>query len=46
MQETQNLWDLGKNEDIIVKYLATYYAPEKKGRRQNLTNIEWYVLEE
>lgn len=46
MQETQNLWDLGKNEDIIVKYLATYYAPEKKGRRQNLTNIDWYVLEE
>jgi hypothetical protein len=46
MQETQNLWDLGKNEDIIVKYLATYYAPEKKGRRQNLANIEWYVLED
>ena len=45
MQETQNLWDLGKNEDIIVNYLATYYAPEKKGRRQNLTDIEWYVLE-
>ena len=46
MQETQNLWDLGKNEDIIVDYLATYYAPQKKGRRQNLANIEWYVLEE
>jgi hypothetical protein len=46
MQETQNLWDLGKNEDIIVDYLATYYAPQKKGRRQNLTDIEWYVLEE
>lgn len=45
MQETQNLWDLGKNEDIIVNYLATYYAPEKKGRRQNLADIEWYVLE-
>ena len=44
MQETQNLWDLGKNEDIIVNYLATHYAPEKKGRRQNLTNIEWYEL--
>lgn len=42
MQETQNLWDLGKNEDIIVNYLATYYAPENKGRRQNLTNVEWY----
>jgi len=46
MQETQNLWDLGKNEDIIVGYLATYYAPGEKGRRQNLANIEWYVLEE
>ena len=44
MQETQNLWDLGKNEDIIVNYLATFYAPEKKGRRQNLANIEWYEL--
>ena len=46
MQQTQNLWDLGRNEDIIVDYLAKYYAPGKKGRRQNLTNIEWYVLEE
>ncbi len=46
MQETQNLWDLGKNEEIIVNYLATYYAPEKKGRRQNLTDIDWYVLED
>lgn len=45
MQETQNLWDLGKNEEIILNYLATYYAPEKKGRRQNLQDIEWYVLE-
>ena len=44
MQETQNLWDLGKNEVIIVDYLATYYAPEKKGRRENLDNIEWYEL--
>ncbi len=44
MQETQNLWDLGKNEAIIVDYLATYYAPEKKGRRENLDNIEWYEL--
>jgi len=45
MQETQNLWDLGKNEEPIVNYLATYYAPTKKGRRQNLANIEWYELE-
>lgn len=45
MQETQNLWDLGKNEETIVNYLATNYAPTKKGRRQNLTEIEWYVLD-
>ena len=46
MQETQNLWDLGKNEEPIVEYLATYYAPISKGRRQNLTTIEWYDLNE
>ena len=45
MQETQNLWDLGDNEPIIVNYLATHYAPTKKGRRQNLTDIDWYALE-
>lgn len=44
MQETQNLWDLGKNEEAIVNYLATNYAPTKKGRRQSLTAIEWYEL--
>ncbi len=44
MQETQNLWDLGNNEEIIVSYLAEHYAPIEKGRRQNLTAIEWYVL--
>ena len=46
MQETQNLWDLGSNEETIVNYLATYYAPIEKGRRQNLANIEWYKLED
>ena len=35
MQETQNLWDLGNNEDVIVNYLAKNYAPEEKGRRDN-----------
>ena len=44
MQETQNLHDLGENENIIVKYLSTYYAPQKKGRREPLANIEWYEL--
>lgn len=46
MQETQNLWDLGKNEDIIINYLVTHYPPQKKGRRMNLNDIEWYVLED
>lgn len=44
MQKTQNLWDLGENEKIILDYLAAHYAPEKKGRRQKLDNIEWYEL--
>jgi len=44
MQETQNLWDLGGTEAIIVNYLANNYAPEKKGRRENLSDIEWYEL--
>lgn len=46
MQETQNLWDLGANEEIIVNYLAKNYAPEDKGRRDILENIEWYELED
>jgi hypothetical protein len=45
MQETQNLWDLGANEEVIVNYLAKYYAPVKNGRRKNLDNIDWYELE-
>lgn len=44
MQKTQNLWDLGENEEAIVNYLATHYAPTSVGRRQNLKNIEWYDL--
>ncbi len=46
MQETQNLWDLGKNEAIIVNYLVTNYPAKKKGRREILSNIEWYELQE
>lgn len=45
MQETQNLWDLGENQEIIVNYLVTNYPPIAKGRRMNLTNIDWYDLE-
>lgn len=46
MQETQNLWELGGNEDIIINYLVTNYPPQKKGRRMNLNDIEWYALED
>jgi len=46
MQETQNLWDLGTNHEIILNYLARNYAPESKGRRAYLENIEWYELED
>ncbi|NAY90781.1 monoheme cytochrome C [Muricauda sp. JGD-17] len=46
MQETQNLWDLGNNEEIIVNYLVTNYPVKKKGRREILSNIEWYELQE
>lgn len=46
MQETQNLWDLGLNEDIIVDYLVTNYPPENKGRREVLKDIEWYELKD
>lgn len=45
MQETQNLWDLGENEEVILDYLSEHYAPEQVGRRKNLENIEWYELE-
>ncbi len=45
MQETQNLWDLGSDETVIVNYLAKNYAPEKKGRRENLKDIVWYELD-
>lgn len=45
MQKTQNLWDLGENEAPIVAYLAKYYGIKKKGRRENLKNIDWYALD-
>lgn len=45
MQETQGLWELGGNEPIILDYLAEYYAPKKVGRRVNLKEVEWYILE-
>lgn len=46
MQATQGLPDLGKNEPIILDYLAKHYAPKAEGRRKNLDaeEIDWYVL--
>jgi hypothetical protein len=44
MQQTQGLWDLGNNHEIIVNYLITQYPPIKKGRRAPLVDIEWYDL--
>lgn len=46
MQETQNLWNLGENEDIILDYLVTNYPVIDMGRRAPLTDIEWYSLSE
>ena len=45
MQETQGLWDLGGNQEIIVNYLVKNYPPTSKGRRMILENIEWYEME-
>ena len=44
MQRTQKLWDLGENEAAILDYLSEHYAPEYKGRRQNLVVEEWYDI--
>ena len=44
MQETQNLWELGPNHEIIVNYLVANYPPIEKGRRARLSNIDWYEL--
>lgn len=45
MQETQNLWDLGDDQEVIVNYLVTNYPLKKKGRRENLSGIDWYELD-
>ena len=44
MQETQNLWQLGENEEKILEYLSTNYAPKDQGRRASLKVEEWYEL--
>lgn len=44
MQDTQNLWELGENQEIIVNYLVRNYPVAPRGRREKLKNIEWYDL--
>ena len=46
MQAEQNLWDLGEQEVVILDYLEKNCAPKSTGRRRNLANIEWYILNE
>lgn len=45
MQETQNLWDLGDNQKIIVNYLTANYPVIEKSRRESLSNIIWYEID-
>lgn len=45
MQESQNLWDLGEDEEPLIAYLANNYAPRFEGRRKPLTVVEWYELD-
>ncbi|MCE7997187.1 MAG: monoheme cytochrome C [Roseivirga sp.] len=44
MQRTQNLKDLGADEQKILDYLSENYAPAEQGRRANLVVDEWYKL--
>ncbi|GAB3526402.1 hypothetical protein GCM10027443_01500 [Pontibacter brevis] len=44
MQQNQGLWDLGKDEAVIVDYLAKNYPLQNTGRRPPLQNIKWYKL--
>lgn len=45
MQRTQNLKDLGPDEQKILDYLTKNYAPAEQGRRANLEVEEWYELD-
>ncbi|GAB5524201.1 MAG: hypothetical protein Roseis2KO_20730 [Roseivirga sp.] len=44
MQRTQNLKDLGADEQKILDYLSENYAPAEQGRRANLLVDDWYEL--
>lgn len=46
MQKTQNLWDLGEAEPLVLDYLEKNYAPgPQQARRKNLEGVEWYELD-
>jgi hypothetical protein len=45
MQLNQGLGELGKDEALILDYLAKHYAPTQQGRRPPLQDIKWYRLE-
>jgi hypothetical protein len=46
MQLTQNLWDLGEAELLVLDYLEQNYSPEQQqARRKNLEGIVWYELD-
>lgn len=36
MQDSQGLWPLGENEDLVLDYLAANYGPLSVGRRRPL----------
>ena len=36
MQDSQGLWPLGSQEDLILDYLSDNYGPLREGRRQPL----------
>jgi len=40
MQKNQGLWDLGNDEPIILKYLATHYGETAAYRRTPL-KVQW-----
>jgi hypothetical protein len=44
MQETQNLWDLGENEEKILDYLEKNYGPQKHSGG-NIEITEWYEID-
>jgi len=45
MQETQNLWDLGENEEKILDYLEKNYGTSNQSRRKPIEIVEWYEIQ-